>query len=390
MQMTWNQQVVKRNNKSLVLQMIKDQAPLSRADISQRTGLNKSTVSSLVNELLDDELVYETGPGESSGGRRPVLLLFNQIAGYSIGIDIGVNYLLGILTDLQGKIVYEKNIPLNELDFQKVTIQVKEFIHHLIEETPASRYGVVGIGIGVPGMVNKEGEILLAPNLGWKNTLLKQELEIEFDLPVIIENEANAGAYGEMRFGVGQLSENIVYISASIGIGVGLILKSELYRGKNGFSGESGHMLIDINGRTCSCGRNGCWEAYASEHALIKESNELFEKEMSLEELIEEANKANIEVTQLFQRVGQYMGYGITNLVNTLNPQQVIIGNRMTMAKDYLNDSVKDAIFKQSLPFHHQDLSITFSELTIYSAALGVSAFVVENFFKQEELVEQT
>ncbi|MBD8069059.1 ROK family transcriptional regulator [Bacillus sp. PS06] len=388
--MTWNQQVVKRNNKSLVLQMIKDHAPLSRADISQRTGLNKSTVSSLINELLEDELVYETGPGESSGGRRPVLLLFNQVAGYSIGIDIGVNYLLGILTDLQGKIIYEKNIPLKQLDYEKVAIQVKEIIHHLIDMTPTSRYGVVGIGIGVPGIVNKEGKVLLAPNLGWKDTLLKKELELEFELPVIIENEANAGAFGEMRFGAGQLFENITYISASIGIGVGLILKSELYRGKNGFSGESGHMLIDLNGRTCSCGRNGCWEAYASEHALLKEAKELFGTEMTLEELIEQANKSNQVVINLFQRVGQYIGYGITNLVNTLNPQQIIIGNRMTMAKDFLEESVRNAIYEQSLPFHQQDLSVQFSELTIYSAALGVSAFVVENFFKQEELIEQT
>ncbi|WP_078544945.1 ROK family transcriptional regulator [Litchfieldia alkalitelluris] len=390
MQITWNQQVVKRNNKSLVLQMIKDQAPLSRAEISQRTGLNKSTVSSLVNELLDEDLVYETGPGESSGGRRPVMLLFNQVAGYSIGIDIGVNYLLGVLTDLQGKIIYEKNIPLKHLDYEVVTSQVKDFIRHLIEMAPNSRYGVVGIGVGVPGIVNKEGKILLAPNLSWKDALLKKELEIEFELPIIVENEANAGAYGEMRFGAGQLFENITYISASIGIGVGLILNSELYCGKNGFSGESGHMLIDINGRKCSCGRNGCWEAYASEHALLKEARELFKTDMTLEELIEEAKKSNQEVIDLFKRVGQYIGFGITNLVNTLNPQQVIIGNRMTMAKELLEESVMETILEQSLPFHHQGLSIKFSELTIYPAALGVSAFVVENFFKQEELVEQT
>ncbi|MFC4321167.1 ROK family transcriptional regulator [Litchfieldia salsa] len=390
MQLTWNQQVVKRNNKSLVLQMIKEQTPLSRAEISQRTGLNKSTVSSLVTELLDDELVYETGPGESSGGRRPVMLLFNHIAGYSIGIDIGVNYLLGILTDLQGKIISEKNIPLHELDYKKVMNQVNQMITHLIDMAPTSRYGVVGIGIGVPGIVDEKGEILLAPNLGWKDTLIKEELEETFQLPVIIENEANAGAYGEMRFGAGQLFENITYISASIGIGVGFILKSELYRGKNGFSGESGHMMIDMNGRKCSCGRNGCWEAYASEHALLNEAKQLLKVDLTLEQLIDEGKKANPEVIALFKRVGQYLGIGITNLVNTLNPQQVIIGNRMSMAKEYLQETVNYTILEQSLPFHHKNLSIQFSELTIYSAALGVSAFVVENFFITEELVEQT
>ncbi len=390
MQITWNQQVVKRNNKSLVLQIIKEHAPLSRAEISQRSGLNKSTVSSLVAELIEEELVDETGPGESSGGRRPVMLLFNQLAGYSIGIDIGVNYILGILTDLQGNIIYEKNIPMSQLEYSKVLTLVIKFIEQLIEKAPKSRYGIVGIGVGVPGIVDKDGKILLAPNLGWKNSQLKEDLEEKFNLPVMIENEANAGAYGEKRYGVGQDHENIVYISASIGIGVGLILKNELYRGVNGFSGESGHMIIDINGRKCSCGRNGCWEAYASEHALLTEAKKMLGTDTTLEELIHEAKSSNESIIQLFNQVGEYLGFGITNLVNTLNPQQIIIGNRMTTAQEFLQKSVEATILDHALAFHHENLTLQFSNLTIYSAARGVSAFVIENFFKEEQLVEQT
>lgn len=108
---TWNQQVVKRNNKSLVLQTIIEKEPVSRADIAQITGLNKATVSSLVNDILEENMIFESGPGESSGGRRPVLLHFNKTAGYAIGIDIGVNYVLSILTDLRGNIIIEKISP---------------------------------------------------------------------------------------------------------------------------------------------------------------------------------------------------------------------------------------------------------------------------------------
>ena len=174
---TWNQHVVKRGNKSIVLQVIKDNTPISRADIAKTTGLNKSTVSSLVSELLVENLIYESGPGESSGGRRPVMLLFNELAGFSIGIDLGVNYMLGILTDLNGNIVKEEKLNFYDLTYEKIENQLIAMIRSLSLNTPSCKYGVVGIGIGVPGIVNKEGEILLAPNLGWKNVKLKTIIE---------------------------------------------------------------------------------------------------------------------------------------------------------------------------------------------------------------------
>src|SRR5688572_10113845 len=171
--MTWNQQVVKKNNTSLAFQIIKQHEPISRADIAQASGLNKATVSSLVNELLEKQLVYESGPGESSGGRRPVLLHYNHVAGYSIGIDVGVNYILGVVTDLKGKIITEHHVRLKNSPFETVMEQVKNIVLTLMKGLPRSPYGTVGIGIGVPGIVDKHGKVLLAPNLGWENCDIK-------------------------------------------------------------------------------------------------------------------------------------------------------------------------------------------------------------------------
>ncbi|MBO0958706.1 ROK family transcriptional regulator [Neobacillus sp. MM2021_6] len=383
---TWNQQIVKENNKALVLQMILAKEPLSRADIAQVTGLNKATVSSMVNELLDEELIYESGPGESSGGRRPVLLHFNKVAGYAIGLNIGVNYILCILTDLKGNILIEKNQLLLDTSYPVVTSLVIEMIHSVMDEMPKSKYGTVGIGIGVPGIVDKSGTILLAPNLGWKDLSLKQLITDEFNLPVIIENEANAGSYGEKQFGVGQNFQNIVYVSAGIGIGVGIILNGELYQGKNGFAGEMGHMIIEANGKPCSCGSRGCWEAYASEHALINVENQ---KYLSLELLIELAEKNDQSALNLFEQIGRYLGYGINNIINTFNPEQVIIGNRLAKAQKWLEESIRKTINTHTLSFHRQEVELQFSTLSIYSAALGVIAFVVEDFItggKVEEI----
>lgn len=386
--MSWNQQLVKVNNKSLVLQTIKDHGPLSRADISQRLGLTKGTISSLVNELLNEYLCYETGPGESSGGRRPVMLLFNQSSGYSIGIDLGVNYILGILTDLSGNIVHEDKYHFHTTSYKNIVVDIKKLIQYLITNCPVSNYGVVGIGIGVPGIVDKQGVILLAPNLKWKNNDLQKDIKKEFKLPVIIDNEANAGAYGEKFFGAGRNFEDVIYISAGIGVGVGFILKNELYRGMNGFSGEMGHMIIQTDGKECSCGSRGCWELYASEKALLHEAklildSQLKQEELTLENLIELA-KTNNKIKDLFTHVGNYLGIGINNIINTFNPEQIIIGNRLAMAKPLLEKPLKQIIKSFTLKQHQVNLEITFAELSIYSSALGVSAYATEHFLKSD------
>ncbi|MEK5145722.1 MULTISPECIES: ROK family protein [Psychrobacillus] len=379
---TWNHHVVKKGNKSLVLDKIKYNSPISRASVASQVGLNKGTVSSLVNDLLEEHLIYESGPGESSGGRRPVMLLFNEKAGYSIGIDLGVNYLLGVLTDLNGNIHTEKQITFKNLNYEEIEIKLFETIEYLLKSTPESPHGVIGIGVGVPGIVDKDDNILLAPNLNWRNINLKEVLEERYNLPIIIENEANAGAYGEKNFGAGKDFENVIYVSAGIGIGVGLILNDSLYKGSNGFSGELGHMTIQAGGAKCRCGNEGCWELYASEQALVRQAEKLdIPSDMQdLEGLVTLAESGNDEIIALFEQTGDYLGIGINNIINIFNPQQVIIGNRLAYSEKWLKDSLNKRISNQALWFQQNDLQIDFSELSTRSTALGVAAFSIENF----------
>lgn len=381
--LTWNQHVVKKNNKALVLSLIIEKETISRADIANVTGLNKTTVSSLVTELLEDELIYESGPGISSGGRRPVLLHFNRNTGYSIGVDIGVNYILSVLTDLKGKIIIEKSQSVNRTSYAAIISTVQTMIQSLMDEMPDSRYGIVGIGVGVPGIVNKQGSVLLAPNLGWTNIQLKEDLEKISNMQIIIENEANAGAVGEQQFGAGQDYENILYVSAGIGIGVGIILNKELYRGKSGFSGEMGHMILEMNGKRCNCGSRGCWEAYASEHALLEMAGENID---SLESLIDYAKNGEKSAIELFEKIGQYLGFGINNIINTFNPDQVIIGNRLALIREWIEEPILKTIENHTLAYHQKEMHLEFSMLGKYSTALGMSAFVVDNFIKAGEI----
>ena len=259
-----------------------------------------------------------------------------------------------------------------------------EVIDFLINSAPKSPYGIIGIGVGVPGTVDKNGNILLAPNLDWKNINLKATLESKYNLPTIIENEANAGAYGEKKFGIGKEFTNIVYVSAGIGIGVGLILNGSLYKGNQGFSGELGHMTIEVGGKKCRCGNEGCWELYASEQALIHKAEQSgiplpTNGEYALNNLLMLAENGNEEAIKLFEEIGDYLGVGINNIINIFNPQQVIIGNRIATSQKWIEKSLHQRL-NQALWFQRNDLQVSFSELSTLSTALGVAAFSIENF----------
>ncbi|URN94896.1 MAG: ROK family protein [Candidatus Pristimantibacillus lignocellulolyticus] len=373
--------LVKKLNSYIVLSCIRKYAPLSRAQVSEQTGLNKATVSNLVTELIDHNLVIEIGPGESSGGRKPVLLLFNDKAGYAIGVDLGVNYIRGVLVELNGNIVKEYYQKLSNQKRELAFDSLVQCIDTFIKQAPESPYGIVGIGVGVPGIVDQNGTILFAPNMKWREVPLKQMLEERFDYPVIIDNEANAGAQGEQKYGAGKGIRNQIYLSVGYGIGSGIILDKELYKGTSGFSGELGHLSIDFNGKECTCGNLGCWELYASEKALLEDAAAFgFE---NLDELIQAAENGDDRVLQLFERIGYYLGIGIANIINTLNPDSVMIGNRMSRAAEWIMPSIQKTVQQRALSFQTEQLQFLFAELQEQSAVRGAAYYAIDRFFEQ-------
>jgi predicted NBD/HSP70 family sugar kinase len=371
--------LIKKINTSIVLEAVLKNAPLSRAQISELTGLNKATVSNLVQDLIDSHLIIEIGPGESSGGRKPVMLLFNGQAGYAVGIDLGVNYIRGVLSDLEGNVIAELQKSLKKHQLEFTLKELVQCIEELIGKAPVSPYGIVGIGVGAPGIVDDQGSILFAPNLEWKHVELQKLLEERFQLPVTIDNEANAGAQGEQKYGIGRGIAHQIYVSVGIGIGTGIILNKELYKGATGFSGELGHLSIEYNGKPCRCGNEGCWELYASENALLEQAAPLgFD---NLEDLLEAAETGNEEIRALFYKIGEYMGAGISNIVNVFNPDVVIIGNRMSRAKTWLEEAVQTSVARRTLPYHRERLKILFAELQDQSAVRGAAYYAISKFF---------
>ncbi|MFC7678491.1 ROK family protein [Paenibacillus sp. GCM10028914] len=375
---TGDQALVKKINTSIILNTIIRFAPLSRAKLSELTGLNKATVSNLVQELVDNHLVQEIGPGESSGGRKPRMLLFNGKAGYAVGVEIRLKQMVAVLTDLEGSIVAEQECLLEQHDVSSVLSKLIEMTEQLMELVPTSHYRIVGVGIGVPGMVDHNGTVLFAPNLGWEMVPLQKLLEDAIGVPVTIDNEANAGAQGELRFGAGRDVQHLLYISAGSGIGSGIIINGELYKGARGYAGETGHMSIEADGKVCSCGNRGCWELYASEKTYESSSTPLPARRTS--ELVRYAEQGHVGTIDHFSEIGRFIGIGLTNLVNSFNPQSVVIGGPLSDAREWIEKTMQQVVSQRTLPYHRERMEIRFAELGSRSTVIGAAYLAISQF----------
>jgi glucokinase-like ROK family protein len=388
MKQTGDLNLVKKMNKTIVLDYIRNQSPISRARIAEFTGLTKATVSSLVNELLEGNLAHEIGVGQSSGGRKPIMLLFNSTAGYAVGVDLGVNEVVATLADLNGKLIHEYKQEHDNSSVAYVIDLLKACIRKVISRAPKSTYGIVGIGVAIPGFSDEYGNVLFAPNLGWNHVPLQLMLESEFDIPIVIDNEANTGAVGEKQFGAGKAAANLVYISIGSGIGTGILIKGELYRGSSGFSGEIGHVSIKYDGKKCLCGNYGCWELYASEHALLEDARVvLFDPAVTLAKLLRLAEDENAAAIRLFDQLGIYLSVGIINVINSLNPEMIIIGGRLVEAEKWLMPPMMERIEQRSLPYPRAQLDIRFSELGVQATVLGACSFAINAFISSSKVV---
>ena len=395
-----NHALLKQINKLLILKTILDNKMISRAKISRLVDLNKATVSNLTDELIKEGYIVEKGYGKSKGGRRPVLLQVNKDVGSIIGIDLGVDYIHVILSNFIGEIIFEEyvNIKMEEPK-EKLLNLLFNLIEKAIVNAPPTPKGILGIGIGVPGIVEKEsGIVLIAPNLKWKNVHLKSIIEQRFNLPVYIDNEANAGALGEKWFGEWGKISDLIYLSVGIGLGAGIIIDNKLFRGAAGFAGEVGHTTINFQDDVCSCGNIGCLENFASERALLSVIKKLV-KEGAEDRYISCENIHEITPSQIIQaamdgsricrmavlEVAEKMAIGIANLVNIFNPEIVIVGNKASFFGDLFLEKLREVVNQKSFIAQFYDLKIEVSKLKDRAVVLGCIAMVISDMLSFPE-----
>lgn len=320
-------------NKRAVLALLYQREHLSRADVSRLTGLNRATVSSLVEELLAEKFVRELGAGPSNGGRKPTILTFNAEAGYTIGIDVQITHLTTVLINARREIVVQHRRtygPQSQLgNEQKLVGALVDEINSIQAQCPPSAHGLMGIGIGLPGLVDhREGRALYLPNVGIRDWAVAAALARHVPVPVFIDNDANCGAWGQY------LTNHIahqLFVNVGVGLGVGMVIDGQLYRGRDGIAGEAGHYGIRPEGVECSCGNLGCWEQYASERGLARALRArgvavTWPFPADFVETSHRAARAGSQAHQeAFAEVADHLGIGVVNLLNILNPDTVYL-----------------------------------------------------------------
>lgn len=337
---TGSKELIRDINTNLVLETIINNTAISRAAIAKHLGLTKATISAIVQELINKKLVIEIGSDDTSLGRKPILLSLHKKAGYVICIDMGVETISALVSDLLGEDCSLKQIktPKNTANIVEVLIELIESMK-LPEDTP---YNLVGITLGIHGVI-ANNQVSFAPYYNLSGINLAEGLEQHFNTPVYLENEANLSVIGEKTFQYDYA--NIANISVHSGIGLGIIVNHQLYTGYNGRAGEIGHTIIEIDGRQCPCGNKGCFEQYASERSLLREFAALKGKdEMSFEDfrVAYEANDPDAE--KIMNDFIKYMSIGINNILNAYNPDIVVINSSFTIFFPHITEKIEAAL----------------------------------------------
>jgi len=315
---------------------------------------------------------------------------------YSIGVDLGGTNIVSATVNYQGKIVNRLKVPTLAERGKEATIKrIIETIHKNIVQSAIALDDIIGIGIGAPGPLNiKKGIINFAPNLpGWRDVLLRKILEDEFNMKVVLENDANAAAWGERCFGVGRGVDNLVCFTLGTGIGGGIIIDGKIYHGNNYGAAELGHMTVNKDGPRCNCGNYGCLEAYSSATGIknrirnrIKEGikskflnfdndDELFES-LRLKSIFETARKGDRLTSGIVEEAILYLGIAIANIANILNPEMVVLVGGITNEGDKLLIPLREEVKKRAFYSNYKSLKIVIGKLGGNAGVLGAAALL--------------
>jgi glucokinase-like ROK family protein len=397
---TADQVLVRKLNTSLILNCLRTRGPISRAGLSAMTGLNRSTVSSVISDLLKENLVREIGLESPERGRPGMLLELNPDGGCAVGLEIGVDFISIVLTDFVAQVLWRRRIISDPQDGQNVIIERAESITQEALDIGKERgLRPLGIGLGVPGLVDiQEGSLVFAPNLSWRDVPLRQIWSRRFELPIFVENEANAAALGEYYFGTARGVQNLIYLNAGVGLGGGIIINGKLFRGSSGYAGEIGHMTVDPDGEPCGCGKRGCWETVVGPRAIVRQAKKALEiyennyistlvdndlSRIDVNVVVQAAEAGDPAAQTALEEVGVQLGIGISNLVNTFNPEMVVLGGALSLASFFLLPVAERTVQEHALAQPREILKLTASAHGADASVMGAVALVLDDILRE-------
>jgi glucokinase len=366
-------ELLKAINKRTVLSLIVKEKIISRTELSTQSDLSKSTVCSIVDELLNENIIREKGEGTSTklGGRKPIELIFNPVAGYVIAVDVGHYKSKCVIADLCGRVLSKDTVTMDTKDCNDNLSSIIHTVRSMIEKSEV-RDKIIGIGIGIPGITDIDNGIAVSvPRLEWINIRIKEVFEKEFGLDVYIDNDVNMAVQGEKWLGAGSKYKDFVFVSIGHGIGSGIIIDNKIYRGNNYTSGEIGYLVLSKEAlkRKYTFDIYGYFENVASASAVENIMK------LSCRDTFELALKNDEKAKSAVNEMIDYLAMGISNIISILNPQAVILGGGVSRSGMQLLQPVKEIVSRLTPVPCRMELS----ELGDDAGVIGCIAAVITN-----------
>jgi len=347
-------------NRSIVLNLVRAHQPISRADLARAMGVSRGAVTLIVNDLLREGLVVEGATGETMRGRKPTFLYIDSGRRAVVAVDVRASKTFLQLADLSGH-------PISGVTSFPTPREPKAFVDALAERVKSLRgedreiTGIQGIGVVVPGMVERSTmQVLHAPTLGWRNVNIREPLAAATGLTVQVENSGRACVLAQAwAIRDASAAGDLVFVSVSDGVGVGVMIHGEILRGTHNIAGEFGHVPLSLDGPPCSCGSTGCWEAYVSNRATLTRyfgrdvetagPTSVEPRAFSIEDLIARARAGDAKAVTAIQATARYLGLGLASVVNATDPARLYIGGEITAAWDLIEATVRAALKERAL-----------------------------------------
>ncbi|HEX8105191.1 MAG TPA: ROK family transcriptional regulator [Solirubrobacteraceae bacterium] len=364
-----------------IVEALRAHGTVSRAEIARETGLSRSTVSTLVAELMEAGLVVERGErGGGGAGRPPVMIALDSSAGVAIGIDFAHMSVRVAIADLASRVLGETE---RELDVDHGAIEAldaaAEIVDELLGEAGVERERVLGAGMGLAGPIDHaRGRVHPSAILpSWVGVEAQAEMEARLGVPVRLENDANLGALAEAAFGAGRGAATFIYLMMSGGIGAGMFLGGRLFRGATGMAGELGHTFVEDNGPLCRCGNRGCLETLVAGPALAELVSRSRGEVVSIPEMVQLALDGDVGARRVIADAGRVTGRAVAALCNQLNPERIIVGGHLGLAGDILLDPLRESVGRYAIPAAADAVEVCRGVLDDRAEVLGALALVI-------------
>ncbi|MBH1938480.1 ROK family transcriptional regulator [Streptomyces sp. AV19] len=373
-----SQSSLHRANLERVVRAVRRAGALTQAEIARATGLSAATVSNIVRELKDTGTVEVTPT--SSGGRRARSVSLSGDAGIVIGVDFGHTHLRVAIGNLAHRVLAEEAEPLDvDASAAQGLARAEHLVKSLIAREGIDPRKIVGVGLGVPGPIDVESGVLGSTAIlpGWAGTNPRDELAARLDVPVHVDNDANLGALGELVWGAGRGAADLAYIKVASGVGAGLVINGQIYRGPGGTAGEIGHITLDESGPVCRCGNRGCLETFTAHRYVLPLLHSAHGPDLTAPRMVRLARDGDAGCRRVIADVGRHIGSGVASLCNLLNPSRIVLGGDLADAGELVLAPIRESVGRYAIPSAARQLEVVPGALGGRAEVLGALALVL-------------